>query len=185
MHYLRIDFRIDSLKQLIAGINASIDRLKKQCDASSWYDAGWLLEESEPMFGIAFVAFQNYINSSIHDYPEFGSDVKKFYNTNSEQNSEQKSKIELIIALANYYKHKDEDGLRKTTRETLEYFDLNPSKNLDSGESQIFKGLSILSEKWDLFELLNIVEDWREDLWVKYECSQSNVKTSNERLITE
>lgn len=184
MHYLRIDFRIDSLKQLMIGIDASVGCLKKQCDNSSWYDANWLLEESEPMYGIAFVAFQNYINSSIHDHPEYESDVKIFYNTNSDQNGERKSKIELIIALANYFKHKDEDELRKATRETLEYFDLNPSKNLDLGESPIFKGMSILSEEWDLFEMLKIVEEWREELWIKYECIQSSIKTSNKKLIT-
>jgi hypothetical protein len=36
-------------------------------------------------------------------------------------------------------------------------------------ESLVYKGLSYLSDSWDLNDLIDIVTDWREQLWLTQE----------------
>ena len=67
MNYKRMDFRIEVLRLTITGLENSILVLKTKYNEIDWYDGLWLLEESEPIFGLAFIAIQNYINSSIYD----------------------------------------------------------------------------------------------------------------------
>ena len=59
-HWRYADYRAESLNQIITGLNSSIETLRKRIDVIDWYDGYWLLEETEPIFGIAFIAFQNY-----------------------------------------------------------------------------------------------------------------------------
>jgi hypothetical protein len=68
--FLRNDFRIGSLNEIIEGLQNSINSLKKRTQEESWYDGIWFLEEAEPIYGLAFIAFQNYINGSIKDFSE-------------------------------------------------------------------------------------------------------------------
>jgi len=63
----RMDFRIEVLRLTITGLENSIEVLQTKFNEIDWYDGLWLLEESEPIFGLAFIAIQNYINSSIYD----------------------------------------------------------------------------------------------------------------------
>lgn len=71
----------------------------------------------------------------------------------------------MIIGLANYIKHREENELHKGTREILESFRLNLDKDIEIEKSPIFEGLTILSDDWNLFEVLEIVTDWRKKLW--------------------
>lgn len=77
----------------------------------------------------------------------------------------EKTSIELIIGLANYLKHRDENELHKGTREILECFRLHFGNEISIDNSPIFGGLTILSNDWNLFEILEIVKSWREKLW--------------------
>jgi hypothetical protein len=80
-------------------------------------------------------------------------------------NSFSNTRIELIIGLANYIKHKDERELYKGTREILENFGMNLSIDVEIDKSPIYQGLSILDEKWNLFSIRDSVKNWREKLW--------------------
>jgi len=124
-HYLRIDHRVVSLNVTIKGLTETITTLKNQINEIYWYDGDWFMEESEPIYGLAFIAFQIYINGSIKD---FSGDLKAketYYKLEQKTNNNTKSKIELIIGLANYIKHKEEGTPHKGTKETLDYFKLN------------------------------------------------------------
>ena len=176
MDYRRCDSRIESLSLIISGLEASINHLNKQYQEIDWYDGGMLLEETEPIFGLALIAFQNYINGSVYDYPDSGYDKIQLYAFDGVTIHQEKTPINLIIGLANYYKHKDDEQPHKGTREILEYFSLGYSKELNLEDSPIFKGLTILSPKWDLSEILRYVEQWREKLWVNYDDKQSRSK---------
>jgi hypothetical protein len=165
-HWRRVDFRKESLYQTILGLNNSIDYLHKKTKDAHWYDGLWLLEESEPIFGIAFIAFQNYINSSIFDKEETLERKIALYKEDSTLDNYEQTKIELIIALANYFKHRDDDKeLHRGTVEILKNFNLEYHNEIDITESPIFKGLDLLHEKWDLLEIFSFVIDWREKLW--------------------
>ncbi len=163
--FLRNDFRIESLNEIITGLESSINSLKKRTEEESWYDGIWLLEETEPIYGLVFIAFQNYINGSIKDFSEKTIDKTVYYKIESNVNGFSKTKIELIIGLANYIKHKDEQELHKGTREILESFGMNLSIDIEVEKSPIYLGLSILDEKWNLFAIRDSVKNWREKLW--------------------
>ena len=160
------DSRIISLELVINGLEESINNLLQKEKELDWYDGLWFLEESEPILGLAFIAFQNYINSSIFDKEqELNNQFEKykiqgvFFNTN-------RSKIELIIALANYYKHRDSPkSLFGETVNILKDFNLKFDKDIDIVESPIFKGFDILSKNNNLEDVISIVINWRKELW--------------------
>lgn len=162
----RFDGRIESYNQIILGLENSIKILKQKLNDLDWYDGLWFLEEAEPIYGLAFIAFQNYINGSIKDFCESTDKKEFYYKENQVIGSSKRSKIELIIGIANYSKHKDEGSIHKGTREILESFNINCTSEIDIVKSPIFEGLNILHEKWDLLEILKITSDWRECLWV-------------------
>jgi hypothetical protein len=149
----------------IQGLHNSIEGLKQKIEEIPWYDVDWLLQESEPIYGLAFIAFQNYINGSIKDLGNNTNTKENLYKL--EQNAEgfSKSKIELIIGLANYAKHKDEGIPHKGTKEILECFKLDFHDITYLDKSAIFQGLTILNNEWDLFEIKAIVINWREKIW--------------------
>ncbi|GAA4956721.1 hypothetical protein [Algibacter aquimarinus] len=164
-HYLKVDYRQVSLEIIISGLNDAINSLKKQIDEIHWYDGDWFMEESEPIYGLAFIAFQNYINGSIKDFKGNLNNKNELYRIDNNKNEYPKSKIELIIGLANYSKHKDEGTPHRGTKEVLDCFELNYEKVTYLDKSPIFQGLTILNIDWDLLKIKTIVTDWRKSLW--------------------
>jgi hypothetical protein len=165
-HYLKPDFRAESLMLIILGLDNSINSLKNRMKELNWYDGLCFKEDSEAIYGLAYVAFQNYINASIKDFSNSTSDKNKYYKLQPKFKNYDKSGIELIIGLANYSKHKEDDGkLHQGTIEILKSFNLSFEKYIDINNSPVFNGLAILNDDWNLFEVLNIVKNWRELLW--------------------
>jgi hypothetical protein len=165
IHYLKVDYREVSLKMVINGLNDAIDSLKNQIDEIHWYDGDWFMEESEPIYGLAFIAFQNYINGSIKDFKGDLKSKQELYKIENKESKYSKSKIELIIGLANYSKHKDEGIPHKGTKEVLDCFELNYENVTYLDNSPIFQGLTILDENWDLVKIKAIAIEWRKLLW--------------------
>jgi len=106
-HWRSVDYRIESLSQTIQELETAVQELRKKEKEIHWYYGLWFLEEVEHIYGLAFIALQNYINSSIYD--RFQNLTKQYlkYKIGKEFNNSGRTKIELIIALANYYKHRD------------------------------------------------------------------------------
>lgn len=120
---LQADYNAESLKHIINGLNNSIKTIQELYS----FDGFWLLEKSEPVFGMAFIAFQNYINTSIKDLFDTTENKISFYKIGPRLNRFERSNIELIIGLANYIKHKDEGKLHSGTKNILNTFNLEPS----------------------------------------------------------
>ncbi|PKQ45196.1 hypothetical protein [Confluentibacter flavum] len=163
--YLKVDYREVSLEIIINGLNDAINTLKKQIDEIHWYDGDWFMEESEPIYGLAFIAFQNYINGSIQDFKGNLLSKQELYKIENSKSKYPKTKIELIISLANYTKHKDDGVPHKGTKEVLDCFKLNYLNVTYLDKSPIFQGLTILNKNWDLFKIKAIVTKWRKLLW--------------------
>jgi hypothetical protein len=163
-HFRQVDYRVVSLNIIIAGLNDAITILENQIDEIHWYDGDWFMEESEPIYGLAFIAFQNYINGSIKDFKGELKNKKEFYKLAQNSDSHSKSRIELIIGLANYSKHKDEGIPHKGTKEVLDYFKLNYENVTYLNESPVFQGLPILDKDWDLLKIKYLVTEWRKVL---------------------
>jgi hypothetical protein len=165
IHYLKVDSREVGLQIIINGLNDAIYILKNQIDEIHWYDGDWFMEESEPIYALAFIAFQNYINGSIKDFKGDLKSKQELYGIEYEQSKYSESKIELIIGLANYSKHKDERVLHRGTKEILDCFGLNYQNITYLDNSPVFQGLTVLNENWDLIKIKAIVIEWRKILW--------------------
>ena len=163
--YLRYDHRAVSLDMTIKGLSETINILNNQVYELDWYDGDWFMEESEPIYGLMFIAFQNYINGSIKDFTDSLEEKESYYKIEQNLKDNKRSKIELIIGLANYAKHKDEGIPHKGTKAILDHFKLNYSDVTYLDKSPIFEGLTLLNEDWDLFQIKNQVTDWRDYLW--------------------
>ncbi|PNW27040.1 hypothetical protein [Formosa algae] len=77
-HYTRHDYRIESLKYILSGLENSINQLNKVSKKYPIYRETFYVEEVEPIYGMAFIALQNYINSSIFDLYESLNKKMKF-----------------------------------------------------------------------------------------------------------
>jgi len=177
LHYLRNDTRINVLESIINSIQKQLDEIELRCrkDSFIYWDSIYA-DDVEHLIGIVFIALQNYINSSISDlYPELTKLYKKYSLDKKTKMNSETTRIELIIALANYYKHRDlPSELHKHTTNpfddlSIKYKQSN-SKNkkfsyVVGSESPIFNGLSLLSDRWNLKDLVRIVVEWRENLW--------------------
>lgn len=167
-HFRRADYRIESLKITIQYLERSIEEIRLKEKQLEWYDGIWLLEESEPILGLAFIAFQNYINSSINDRFETIKGRVEKYKLGDKVTDSTRSEIELIIGLANYYKHRDSDKkLFNETAEVLDDLGFNYGDSFDLTNSPLFIGTELLSKNQRLFEILEKVKAWRETLWTK------------------
>jgi len=169
-HYLRNDFRSKSLYMIIDGLQKSISELEKNINEIHWYDGDWFREESEPIYGLAFIAFQNYIIGSIADIEGTTKTKHEYYKKDNVVNGFINTKIELIITLANYAKHRDERLFDGTTT-ILDAFNLNYKDVIYLEEAAIFQGLGILDKDCNLFKVNEYVVNWRESLWLSKEAS--------------
>lgn len=167
-HFNRIDNRLESLNITFKGLEVSITYLRQKSKQIEWYDAGWFAEEAEPIYGLAFICLQNYINSSIKDRFEIVEKRFDKYKIGAKNIDYQRTDIELIIAIANYFKHKDDNrGFHNGTKNILNDFNIKFEKGIDVLYSPIFESLNILTENWELNELSFKVSKWREQLWLK------------------
>ncbi len=180
-HYLRRDLRIGILNEIILPFQIQLEKVREKCknDEGIYWDSIYA-DDVEHIVGTAFIVFQNYINSSISDlYPSLKK-LYEIYLSDKNIGHSNTTRIELIISIANYYKHRDlPDEIHKNTSkpfndlgiEYKEFFSKKNNKHYNKigSESPVFTGLSILSEEWDLNELIIIVSKWRENLWIEKE----------------
>jgi hypothetical protein len=189
-HYLRIDSRINTVKKLIKPIQIEFEKIiiHNKKEEYIYWDSVYS-DDAEHLVGIVFIVLQNYINSSISDlFPDL-KEIHSKYQLDKEINNSKTTRIELINAIANYYKHRDlPKQLHGNTAKYLENLEIEYKNNYDlengkyshklGAESPVFKGLSYLSDSWDLNDLIDIVSDWREQLWLKEEDKNDNYKKS-------
>lgn len=164
-HYLKRDFRITSLNYIISSLDKTIKSLFAEAKNGGGYDITCALEDSEHIYGLAFIAFQNYINGSVKDFQGNSLLKYKFYESGEQIIGFQKTNIQLIITLANYIKHVEEKDFDDHVKTCLEHFNLRTDKEFDIDNSPIFEGLAILHENSDLIEIKNKVKLWRDKLW--------------------
>jgi len=166
-HWRSHDSRIESFRLTIYGLEKSILELRTKAEELEWYDGLWFLEESEPLYGMSFIAAQNYINSSIYDRYELKEHYLK-YRIGDQIEDTGRTRIELIISIANYFKHRDHPkAIYDDTKNVLIDFNLQFGKDIDINDSPIFKAMEIFSKKWEMVELINVCKDWREKIWLE------------------
>jgi hypothetical protein len=187
---LYMDFRYNYLSDTMSALENLIDSFKKKNREEDYYDGFFFLEDSEQTYGLALIAMQNYIYGSINDhlialkgekkiaenlYEKLIKDKRKLkkyiwknYATQSQINKiNNLDRIELIISLSNYYKHRDEIvGLDSNTLNVLKKLDKKfNEEEFEIDNSPIIIGIELLSKNWDLMEIVENVKIWREKLW--------------------
>lgn len=180
-HYLRPDTRINVIKNIISPFQLQLNNVNEMCKKENyihWDDC--YADDTEHLVGTVFIVLQNYINSSISDlFPDLSKLFTK-YSLDKEISNTQTSRIELIIAIANYYKHRDlPTPLHENTAKIFDnlnidfkcVYDVQNDKYFHEigSNSPVFSGFSLLSESWSFDDLINIVSEWRECMWLNEE----------------
>jgi hypothetical protein len=184
-HILKKDRRLLTLIELLKPFQIKLYIIKSICKSENYVNWDSVYSDDlEDWVGGAFIFIQNYINSSISDlYPNLKEQYKiyncdvKFYKTNI-------SRIDLIIAIANYYKHRDSPPpLHKNTSKIFEILKIDYKENVENKNDQysliiganspIYSGFSFLSSNWDLEDIVVLVSEWREKMWLEYEKNNS------------
>lgn len=169
-HWRIHDFRKDCLEYIIEGISESLELLKQRTKNDPNYDGLFYFEDTEQVLGLAFVAFQSYINGSIYDLYHDLSQKEKYYKISHVIEKHNRTKIELVISISNYFKHKDDNALHQATEKTLRAFNLIDDSN--PIRSPVVDSLEILTNKYELKEILEILFDWRKILFTEFENSE-------------
>lgn len=166
MHYKEADYRSTPLGILCtASTNAVEELINFSIDGIM--DGLTAMEYAEYVHGALLVACQAYAIGTVRDVNEIqDSNYKKIeLYKYKETNSQEYSYIELINALANYFKHNEEWSSwpdNETTR-VLRYYGIDENTEFPLyigikviiGESNDFRGLCTVLEDWR-FSLLNI-----------------------------
>jgi hypothetical protein len=172
---IEIDWHLDPLRDVIAGVEHGLEQVRARPDEVEWFDGNFVMDHSEWLLGIAFVAAQAYIERAIGD---IGRHLLASGSTLSENRKTLKTKclasdvkldplritrVELINAAANYYKHYDGlRNLRPDTVETLREAGINLE---DPYAYPCAHVASLLCEhEWHLQKLCDVVKDWRAQL---------------------
>jgi hypothetical protein len=174
--------RIGPLHDVIVGIEAGLAAIQKRLDTEEWFDGIWAREYAEPLFGLGFVAVQTYAIGTVSDL----NSVRMSRGKSKEENLNKHkcyahdtlikgdvTRIQLINASANYFKHHDEwprwpTGSDHGARDTET---LNSVGITEKTEFPCIDAVELLcGTSWELNVLLQIMEEWRAHLFSTLLC---------------
>ena len=175
MHFREMDMRIGPLHDVIVGIDAGLAAIHDRLDAEEGFDGISAREHVEPLFGLGFVAAQSYALGTVSDL----NSVRK-----SREKPEKKkwdcyacdtivlkggvTRIQLINASANYFKHHDEwarwpTGDDPGARDTKVLASAGITEN--TGFPCINTVDLLCGTSWELIVLHQILGEWRAHLF--------------------
>lgn len=171
--WFEFDERIIGLEAMFEGFSTALKVFVEKGDKYSGYYADFYFEETELIYGVVLLSLQNYINKSCVDFLEVAllkiDRASQLYNKGSKIVFDDVTQIQLIIALANYFKHSDENNkLHKQTEDCFRKVNiLRFSRKGDERyeDTLIIEGLLLLiKDIRDVSDLLQIVKDWRNNI---------------------
>ena len=115
MHLNEIDWRIGPLHDVIVGIDAGLAAIHERIESEDGFDGISARGHAEPLFGLGFVAAQTYALGTVSDLNAVRmsrreSEKKKLecYACDTIRPKGGVTRVEIINASANYFKHHDE-----------------------------------------------------------------------------
>jgi len=111
-----IDFGgIGALEHVVVGIDAGLAAIHARIGDPEWYDGDHARDDAEPLLGLGFVAFQTYAVPAVVDLNRIRGDRRKpkknkldCYSCDPVTLRGGVTRIQLVNAVANYWKHHDE-----------------------------------------------------------------------------
>lgn len=175
-NWKEIDYRHDWVSLTLNALKTGFASIKEMADEMPWFDGLWQLEHAESIFGIAFITAQTYILGTVEDINDIRKSASKseigkidYYKDDKCPLSNGVSRILLINAIANYYKHHDEwenPWKKNSTVQTLN--DVGISESTEFPCNEVAAILSNGKTTDDLDNLLTIISEWREYILTKY-----------------
>jgi len=113
MHIREMDFRRDWIAELFHALTTAIENIENKIEEIDWFDGIFALEHTETILGVAFVAAQTYIAGTVADINELLGKSKhltkrQLLELDGGSINNCVTQMQLIDAVANYYKHHDE-----------------------------------------------------------------------------
>jgi hypothetical protein len=164
-----IDWRIGPLQDVMAGVEAGLERIRGRLEEESWYDGLHALDDSEPLLGVAFVAAQIYIEGTVGDIWRLRNNDTPIGDRESKRLLAKWlprgkavvpgiARVQLIHAVANYYKHHESaHGLRPRVLHTLKVAGIAANATHPCARAADI----LCGEGWRLRALCEIVREWR------------------------
>ena len=174
-----MDLRESWISDLLASLSHGFVKIQEKLRDLDYYDVGFAKEQAETIFGLAFVAAQTYITGTISDMFEINSDCglskQDMLFHDSPQLNQNVSKIILVNAIANYFKHYEEwngweiQRYNRQTIQTLNLVGINENTTYPCHvAAQMIWPNEVLCE---LSYLLDVLVDWRKHLLERVKSS--------------
>ena len=175
-NWKEFDFRQNWVSLTLDALKTGFVRIEEMGEEMPWFDGLWQFEHAESIFGIAFITAQTYISGTVEDVNSIRRSVGKsaikrinYYDDDKFPLSNGVSRILLINAIANYYKHHDE--WEKTWKKNLTTLTLYDAGIDEKTEFPCYEASTMLSSgkaSENLENLLTIISEWREYILSKY-----------------
>jgi hypothetical protein len=169
------DFRYSWTSSICQSLELGFSSIREREKEEVWFDGLWQLEHIECLFGIAFVSAQTYILGTVQDINTIRKnsgkssiDKIKYYAEDTNPLPCGTSRITLINAIANYYKHHDEWDIWPTNSTTKI---LSTVGITDTTEFPCYKAAITLwgeQECGKLGHLLFLISEWRQYILNQY-----------------
>jgi hypothetical protein len=172
MNVYELDCRIDPLYAVIVGIDAGLAAIGNRIKEEEGFDGLTARCHAEPLFGLGFVAAQTYAHGTWTDLNRIRKSRGKpelrksdCYKCDAIILKAKVTRIEVINAAANYFKHHEEWSQWPTneTTETLRSVGITQTTELPCIElTELFCGNS-----WEFVVVHQVVKEWREHVMNK------------------
>lgn len=163
--------RIGPLHDVIVGIDAGLTAIRERLDSEEGFDGISAREYAEPLFGLAFVAAQSYALGTVSDLNDIATSRGKArkeklacYACDTIALDGEVTRIQLINASANYFKHHDE-WARWPTGNDRGVHDITTLASVGITEKTEFPCIDAIDllcgTNWKLIVVHQIVKEWR------------------------
>jgi hypothetical protein len=182
-----VDWRIGPLEHAVVGIDAGLAAIYGELHACKdvklllgGYDGLHACEDAEPLLGLGFVAFQTYALGTVEDLiriratrgkPKITkkSDFKHYcYSCDPIIVKGNVTRIQLIIAIADYFKHHDEWSTWPTSKDDRGFEDAQILACVSITQRTEFPCIEaanmLCGTSWKMIVLHQIVREWRAHL---------------------
>jgi len=177
MNLREVDWRIEPLYDVIVGIDAGLAAIQERLDTVEWFDDATY--HAETLFGLGFVAAQSYALGTVSDLNTLRMGRHKpkknkleCYACDSIKVKGAVTRVELINACANYFKHHDEWERGRWPTSGRGAHDTKTLRSVDIIEktpcTPCIDAVDLLcGTTWKLIVLHQIVQEWRAHLFSK------------------